>query len=150
MRKRLFLITLGLSLSSCVLFLPKSPEGVSTICAATSYSPLVRIIEKMYPDFEARGVEHPVYFDRRDLELARYVMYGKKGIPGQDPVCLPGDRSADGFKLIKYKLRKAEKLVEEMEAAKGVDYVKWDKDEGRMLYKDASGRVLSNDEVNHL
>jgi hypothetical protein len=154
MKKKLFrALSLALPLlGGCVLFLPKTPEGVSAVCASTTYGQATRIIEKMYPDFKSRGVEHAVWFDRRDIEAARYAMTGgRKGIPATDtPVCAPGDRAAPGFKLVKFKYRRARRLVEKMEAAEGVKYIKWDKNEKRMLFKDASGRILSNDEANGL
>src|SRR4051794_2182042 len=95
LRSALFLV-MTMPLAGCFFFLPKTTEGVSQVCSATTYGQTTRIIDKMSPDFKARGTDHPVYFDRRDLEGARYLMYGKRGLRMGDAPCLPGDRDAPG------------------------------------------------------
>lgn len=100
-------------------------QPMNDLCKRVTDSRLNSIIDDYYPGFQKNGPEQTiVWFARKDLEAARWYMYYGEGFNPQGRGCAMNDRYKPGFAPIKAKFAKAEALVQEMEAAKGVRFVK--------------------------
>lgn len=102
----------------------KQPR-LSNTCEKNTSSRLDTIINKNYPEFKAKGSAFVgAWFARKDLEAARYYMFQTQGYATGGAPCNINDHFKKAFAPIQEKFNKAEALVKEIEAGKGIRFEK--------------------------
>jgi hypothetical protein len=101
----------------------KKPMG--EMCKRVTDLRLNSIIDNYYPTFKKDGLGNgTAWFARKDLEAARWYMYFGQGFNPQGRGCAMNDRYRKAFTPIKAKFEQAERLVREIEAARGIRFEK--------------------------
>lgn len=103
----------------------KNPS-LGSACRNNVESRLNAIIDKYYPEFKKVGPvkNGQAWFARKDLEVARWYMYLRDGWSGSLGACAHNDSYKAAFLPLKELFAKAEPLVQEIEAARGVKFEK--------------------------
>jgi hypothetical protein len=99
---------------------------VTSACKSNVESRLTTIIDKYYPEFKKSGPTKngQAWFARKDLEVARWYMYLREGWTSTLGACSHNDAYKKAFLPLKELFAKAEPLVQEIEAARGVKFEK--------------------------
>jgi hypothetical protein len=105
----------------------KNPS-LGSACKNNVESRLNAIIDRYYPDFKKSGPTKngQAWFARKDLEVARWYMYLRDGWTSGLGACSHNDSYKVAFLPLKELFAKAETLVLEIEAARGVKFEKVD------------------------
>jgi hypothetical protein len=149
--KKILLSLCGLA---CGVF---AHAGQPDACIINVTSRLETITNTYHPKFVANKEEYlagdgALWFARKDLESARFTYSGgKEGYHSGGRQCELGESQSDPrYVALKPMLEAAEKLVIEMETAKGVSFVGVG-DGYSVLFKDTeTGKEYSASESNHL
>ena len=96
------------------------------MCKSNVESRLKAIVDKYYPEFQKSGPTKngQAWFARKDLEVARRYMYLQDGWATGLGACAHNDAYTAAFAPLKERFARAEPLVREIEAARGVKFEK--------------------------
>jgi hypothetical protein len=112
-------------------------DPVSSACINNTNARLDTILSTAEKDFAEKGQSYIVWFRRKDLEAARFVMtLGKEGYAAAGARCETPDPKKKAFQAVVEKFNRAEQVVRKIEAAKGVVF-KGVRDQTNVVYVDA-------------
>jgi hypothetical protein len=117
-------------------------------CAHNVNGRLDSIFNNYYPEYKQKGPSGgTTWFARKDLEVARWYLNPAEGYATGGSTCQPAEMPSPGYAQLRTRLGEAQRLVLEMENARGLHFVTVE-NQNHLVYTDAQGKqITSSDQL---